>query len=207
MNKAIIGLALAAGSLLAQSTTLTLTGPATARAGATVPIALSVSGTLPVALQWTLAPPTGFSETAVVGSAASGVSKSITCTGDASFCLLFGVNVTLIPAGPVANYSLAVPANAAAGAVSLALTNVLAISSTGSSTPVTLGAPYSLLILGAADLNGDGIVDATDLQIMVTEVIASKANPGACVNDLNGDGKCDILDVIVIVLKILAGGH
>lgn len=53
------------------------------------------------------------------------------------------------------------------------------------------------------DLNGDGVVDALDVELMVQEVLATQANPAACVNDVNHDGVCDVLDVEAVVAAVL----
>ncbi len=56
-------------------------------------------------------------------------------------------------------------------------------------------------ILG--DINGDGVVDGTDLDILNQESLSLSGNYDISVLDLNGDGSFDLLDT-VRMKKILA---
>lgn len=51
------------------------------------------------------------------------------------------------------------------------------------------------------DVNGDGRVDALDLQLVVNALLGKSANP--LVGDVNGDGRVDALDVQLVVNDIL----
>ena len=134
------------------------------------------------------------------GAAATG--KNLTCTANNAFCLLVGQNATVIGNGVVAAYSLRVPASAS-GTATLPLSNLLGASAVGDPVTIMSAPAYSLQILAAEDLNGDGIVTAADVTLMTTQAIASQTTPSACINDLNTDGKCDVLDVFQVVLKSL----
>lgn len=180
--------------------TLTLSGPATARPGATVTVNLSVAASGSAALQWAVGLPTGYTATVVAGAAATG--KDLSCTVSNAFCLLVGQNATVIGNGVVAVYSLRVPATAS-GTAALPLGNLLGASAEGNPVTITSGPAYSLQILATEDLNGDGTVTAADVTLMTTQAIASQTTPSACINDLNSDGRCDVLDVFQVVLKSL----
>jgi hypothetical protein len=57
------------------------------------------------------------------------------------------------------------------------------------------------LALNRCDLNGDGVVDAKDLEL--GQLMALKAIP--CTADLNKDGKCDVVDIQRIANASLTG--
>lgn len=208
--------AIACATLHAQ-VTVSVTGPATARPGATITLNVNAAGTTntgAAAMQWQLGNPAGFSETVADGPTATAAAKSHTCAAAATsnFCVVYGLTSAVIGNGVVATYSVTIPATAASGSVSFPLSGVVAANATGTtglnsvSVPVTLGSPYTLSVLSKTDINGDGKTDVSDLQILVTEIVAAQSTPSACVDDQNGDGKCDVLDIVIIVLKILAGG-
>jgi hypothetical protein len=196
-------------SISSAQTTVTLTGPVSARPGAAVTLSLNASGTPDTGaagFQWTLGIPAGYSFAASAGPQASSVGKTTTCTTDSAECLLVALNplnATVIPNGVIALYAGKVPATATAGPASFPLSGVVAVSSTGTLVTTTLGTAYSLLVLDRRDLNGDGKVDGTDVGLMIQEVLASRTNPAACVDDINGDGKCDLQDVFAVLLKAL----
>lgn len=180
--------------------TLTLSGPATARPGATVTVSLTAAASGSAALQWAVGLPAGYTATVVAGAAATG--KALTCNASNAFCLLVGQNATVIGNGVVAAYSLRVPASVSETAA-LPLSSLLGASAVGNPVTITSGPAYSLQILAHEDLNGDGSVTAADVTLMTTQAIESQTTPSACVNDLNSDGRCDVLDVMQIVLKSL----
>lgn len=201
-------LGLLAASLFAQTsapTAITLTGPATARAGQTVMLALSAAGAAnsgAAALQWALSLPPGYTATVTGGTADP--DKTATCTATGSVCVLWALDATIMGNGPIASIALKVPATATPGPVSLALSGLVASDATGSNLPLAPpAAPLSLTILDRRDINGDGTVNAADVTLMLNEVIASQANPAACVDDQTGDGQCNVIDVMVVVLKVL----
>lgn len=203
--KTILIFSITSALALAQ-VTISLTGPATAKPGSSVMLSLSCNATSTgaAAFQFSVQPPVGFTQAATIGAAATAGSKSLTCTTDSTFCMIYGINLTLIGNGALASYNVTIPANAPIGPATFTLGGS-AVTATGSSEVVTLGTPYSLTILDPRDINGDGKVDVSDLQVLITEIIAARSNPAACVNDLNADGKCDVFDVMVMVLKILGG--
>lgn len=193
-----------------QATTVVATGPVSARAGDTITVALSATGastTGATAFQWSFVPSaSGYTLTPTIGAAGLAAVKNILCTTDSTFCLLVGsttLNNTVIPNGVLANYTIKVPTNAVIGGpVTFPLTT-LAITTTGSIQPTVVGTTYSLNILDRRDITRNGVVDGADVNAMLIEIIAARANPAACVDDQNGDGTCDLTDAILVLFKAL----
>lgn len=191
---------------VAQPVAFTLTGPATAKPGSTVIMTLSAAGgtdTGSAAVQWHVGLPAGYTATAALGAADS-ANKTLTCTADASTCIAAGLNISVIPNGAVAVYTIKVPAVAPIGSVSFPLTGIIAVSSTVagvvSAVPTSLGTPYALTIQKIPqDLNGDGKVDATDVFLMAAQSVGS----APCTDDQNADAVCNPYDVLIVVLKAL----
>lgn len=204
----LLAVLLFAASAFAQGATLTLAGPATAKAGQTISLTLSVAGASGASnsgtagLQWGITLPPGYTANVAAGAVATAASKVPSCTADGSFCLLTGMNAALIGNGVAASISLKIPASAA-GAVPLPLVKMLGVDAAGVNVAMTSGVAYTLAIIDRRDLNGDTKVDAADVLVMTNQVIASQANPAACVDDQNGDSKCDLVDVFNVVLKAL----
>ena len=195
-------LALAASA----QTSLTVSGPATARPGTAVNLSLTLSGNTSVALSWTLKPPTGYTEVGAIGAAGTAANKTLYCTTDATLCLLVGatpaaLNNTAIAPGVIATYAVQVPGSAAAGSASFPLSGLMAVDAAGSSVSITSGPGFSLTVLAKSDINGDGKTDAADVQLMIQQTLA-----GTCSNDQNGDGRCDLLDVMIVLLKAMGIG-
>lgn len=202
--RSLILLALA-GALSAQ-TTLTLTGPPSARPGKTVNLVLShVAGAnAPTAIQWTLGTPAGYTATAAVGAGAQNAGKWLYCDAAWSLCLEVGagptgqLNDTTISSGVLGTYTITVPQSTQPGTVQFSLNSLLAVDGTGSALSASAGQPYSLNILDISDLNGDGKVDWADVRLMIGQV-----QMGTCTDDQNGDGKCNVLDVVIVLRKAL----
>ncbi len=191
--------------LKAQSTTFTLTGPATAKPGTPITLTLAAAGTTDTgaaAVQWTMGWPTGYTAAVVAGAADTG--KTLSCTAPSATCIVWALNTTVIPNGQVAIYTVNVPANAT-GTVTFTLSALVSASPLGSGVTSTAGATYTATISPKEDLNGDGKVDLTDVQLEVNQALLASTTPSACtpVWDTNGDGKCDVLDVLHEVLKVM----
>jgi hypothetical protein len=179
---------------------LTLSGPATVKAGSVVSLTLTESGTPAVALQWTVSLPLGYVTTVVPSAAVVAAGKTIfDCA--VSICLVAGLNTNLIPNGPIATYSVTLSANAVATPINLS--NIIAVDVTGVVISSSPGVAYTYTVLPKQDLNGDGIVNIKDVQLMASEVIAAQTNPSACIDDQNSDGICNIVDVYIIILSAL----
>lgn len=190
-------------AIASAQTTLTLSGPATARPGQTINLTLALAGstpTGPAALQWSLTTPAGFSVTsATEAAAATAASKTLNCTAARTLCLLYGMNANVIGNGGAVALSVSVPAAASPGAAALPLAGVLASTAAGAGMVISAGTAYSVTILARADLNGDGAINATDVSLMATEA----KGDAACTDDQNGDGKCDVIDVFIVILRSL----
>ena len=101
--------------------------------------------------------------------------------------------------GPLAQYVVAVPANATIGAAQIPLSNLLSGTADGIFIPTTSGPTYSVTVLALTDLNGDGKTDILDLQLLIPQIVGTSA----CSNDLNGDSKCDLLDALILIRAAL----
>jgi hypothetical protein len=194
----------ASGLLLAQ-TTLSLSGPATARPGNTITVNLSLSpgGSPTSAFQWFLSTPSGYLVSVTTGDVGTSASKSVLCSADNLYCILYGMNNTVVGSGTLAVYNVSIPVSASAGPAAFSLSELLGASPSG--TPVTLspGPVYNVGVLALQDINGDGKVDRADVLLMFQQMVASRTNPAACLNDQNGDGHCDLFDVVIVILKAI----
>jgi hypothetical protein len=157
-------------------TTLTLTGPATARPGDVISVNMTlvnVSQDL-AALQWTAVPPSGYVTSVVAGAASNAVAKTLYCGLPASnICLTVGINNTTYTQGVVAIYSLTVPATALPGTVAFPLSGTMGATLVGNASLVAPGTPYMFSVLAAVtDLNGDGRTDMADLQIAIQGILS-----------------------------------
>jgi hypothetical protein len=185
-------------SALASAQTLTLTGPATARPGQTIAVNVMLADP-PASLaatQWSVTLPTGYTATAVAGAASTAAAKDLYCSTLATTCLTVGINTNLYAAGVVATYSLAVPALATPGPVTIPLSGVVGATLAGDAAVLNAGAAYTFNVLSRWDLNGDGVVDVRDVQFLI-DVLRLMWNTGTIPvssNDLNGDGKYDVRD-------------
>lgn len=179
-------------------TTITLTGPASARPGTTVTIETTLSTTAqPSGLQWSLALPSTWTPTPAAGPAATAAQKDLYCSVDPVdlLCLLVGLNANPIGSGVVARYTVTLPPATPRGPTPIPLAGLLAADSLGTPIPVTPGPPYSLLILARHDLNGDGVTNQQDLLLMLDQIL--RRSP--CTDDQNGDGRCDLIDALLVI--------
>lgn len=179
-------------------TAISGSGPATARPGQTVNLAVTITTSSQLAgLQWTAQLPTaiGGPGIATLGAAAQAAEKQIYCSTDGSICLVVGMNDRVIASGEIARYSVTIPPAAPKGLYQVPLSDVLAADAAGVPIAVTLGPVYELRILARADIDGDGAVTMEDFRLMLDQVIGR----ATCTDDQTGDGKCDLLDVLAVV--------
>lgn len=179
--------------------TLTLTGPATARPGTTIPVTLTLAAP-PASLaatQWSVGLPAGYTATAVAGAASTAAAKTLYCNSLSTLCLTVGVNTNLYADGVVATYQVTVPTNASPGQVSIPLTGIIGAALNGGSTGLGAGVPFAFAVLAATDLNGDGKTDALDLQLMIQEILV-----GPIAHDQNGDGVADVKDAQTVARAV-----
>lgn len=159
------------------------------------------------ALQWTVALPPGVSQgTAALGAVSTTTNKVLSC-GSAA-CILAGTgatpNATVMPSGIILTLPVTVAAGTAPGVIQIALTGVLGASSAGQPIAVTTTGA-TLTVLSKYDLNGDGVVNSSDVQIMLS---AAEGNSACVTTSLGvGDGKCDVSDVVLEVLADLGVIH
>ena len=186
---------------LSAQTTLILTGPVNVLPGASVNFTLSTTGTVAAGLEWKFTLPTGYTMSEVVGAAGTASSKVLACSTDGTHCLLYGQTVSVVSPGVIAIVNVTVPSNATPGPVALTpappASGTDAATATGSSTLVTVTG-LTVNVLDLRDINADGVVNATDVTLMASEVVS-----GTCANNPNGTGKCDLLQVFAVLLKAL----
>ena len=176
-------------------TTFSLVGPVNARPGTTVSLSVCIKGGSPAGIQWTLGYPANYTGTAVAGTEAIAAGKTLACGTLSEVCLVYGINANLIADGAVATYSIPIPLTATPGLVPIPLTGLVAASVLGDEIPSLEGVPYSLLVLGKTDLNGDGHTDDADINLMVRQALRL----APCTGDQNGDAKCNLIDVILVI--------
>jgi len=122
----------------------------------------------------------------------------------------FPWTVVAIPSGTVATWVLTVSPKAALGPATLSInpanaatgTPLLGVNTTGSAVAMTAGSAI-LNVTSIYDLNGDGAVNAADVQI--ARNIAKGLVANGCVPpfSLVGDGKCNVVDVLLVILASL----
>lgn len=184
--------------------TLTLSGPANAKAGttATITVALSnsVANTGPAAMQFSSVLPAGFAfSSPSLGAASTSSTKTIQCNAANLLCVVYGMNQNVIPNGNVATFGFQIPASATPGPVTISLSNLVAVNRTASVMPLGSGPNLTINIVSRADINADGKVVTADVSLMVTQVVSG----ATCSDDQNFDDRCDIVDIYVVVLRAM----
>ena len=204
--KVAILLTVLAAALAAQPV-LSITGPnANVRAGSTVPLTVSLSGstgTNIAALQFSIANPGG-TITCAAGSAAVAAGKTATCTSTATnlILLVYGMNANVIADGPVAQLQLTLPISAPGGSEPEALSGLVAATAAGDSASITAASPFVLSTVSLCDITADGKVDTQDALAMVAYIMTGAGSAP----DLNGDGKVDMVDLQRLVNASLGQG-
>jgi|HubBroStandDraft_2_1064218.scaffolds.fasta_scaffold21502_2 DNA-binding CsgD family transcriptional regulator len=188
------------GTAFGQSLTL-VSAPVAPGASGTVFVSLAgiPTGTSIAALEFTVSVPPGLAFNPTVGTIVAG-NKSITCSapGQSLTCIVWGSTVVAMLNGVVAQLTFTAPATG----VTITLSNTLGADITGSSVAITAGAPLVLSVLSPCDLNGDGVVNLADVQIVLTAALTTTATTP----DLNGDGKVNVIDVQRVVDAAAPGG-
>ncbi len=100
-----------------------------------------------------------------------------------------------------------VSVNATTGALTLVGAGVATITISGAETyyrnsPKSIG--YKVIVIGSGDANGDGMVDANDIVLLVNYMMGKVAASSLYLKaaDANKDGKIDAADIVWIVNKI-----
>jgi hypothetical protein len=211
--KTIAIFALLAASALGQTpgtttttTALTLTGPASVTAGQPVTLTLSISGTastLLAGLQWSLAVPPGItsgSPSVALSGPDSALGLGVFC--GTSICLETGFNGTVVVDNPLVDGALAVflanvPASVAPGNYAFALSGLVGASTVGAAVPLVSGSVYSLQVLSRCDLNGDGSVNVTDIQMALNQALGIQA--------CSFSGGCGIVSLQAVIIAASGG--
>lgn len=188
------------GITLQAQSVVSMTGPTQSKSGNTVTINLNLVSGKPISgLQWDFVLPTGYTTKVTTGPATVTAGKTIDCVTSHQKCVETGMNQTPIADGVIAIYSLNIPPNAPAGKVDITLSDLVAGDGIGIEVPLTQGTPYSIQILAKQDLNSDGFINETDVNIMRSQRLGTIP----CTDDQNGDSVCDVIDVLLIIKAAL----
>lgn len=177
---------------------ITPTSAASVQRGTNFTLTINSSGataTGPVAVQWTLTLPAGWSASS---SATALAGKTIACTPTTNLkCLIYGATTaTVIPNGPIATLSIAVPATATLGSATITTTGTLGATNAGASFATSGGSLTISVLPDPRDLTGDGIVDQSDVTAAVAQIF------GTCTTaDVAPPAGCDVIDLAIITLK------
>jgi hypothetical protein len=166
-------------------------------------------------VEWTLSLPAPITAGApALGAAAIAAGKAVTCGTSTqaltTTCILIGdgstLNNTPIGSGVIATIPITVPASTAPGVYGASLTSLLGASTAVPTTSITIPKASGNITVVASiyDLNGDGVVNAADVQLMLSQNLA-----GTCVAPASGvgDGKCGLVDVQLEILAALGLVH
>lgn len=152
------------------SQTLTLTGPVNASPGQSVSLSFNLAGASTKSIsgvQWSTVPSSG-----TLGTSTTSVpGKGIFCSATSQTCMVVGVvgttlNNSAISDGVVGQLQLQIPATAV-GSISVPLSSLAAVDSTGTNVAITSGTLYSLSVLSKCDVNKDGKTDAADAMSII----------------------------------------
>lgn len=189
------------GLLSAQTTTLTLTGPASVTAGGNFVATLAVSGSASqgiVALQWSMGLPAGFAIGQPTVSSTDPTGDTGTC--GVVICLLYG-SLTALADGTLATIPVAVASTATPGTQTIPLSGIFAATADGLNVNgLVAGSPLSIKVLSPCDLNGDGVVNVADVQLIVAAIVSGAACPVSVAN-----GGCSILTLVQEVVAATGG--
>ena len=181
-------------------------GSASGQAGTTVnlqmnfdPTSASVAG-----MQFNVTVPAGLSTGTVTGGAIlTSAVKSVNTNliGNTWTFIIFGINQTAIPSGPLLTAQMRIGAGVSNGTLSLPISNVVYTDPSGQ--PVTSGTTTggSVTVYSACDLDLDGSATAPDVQLVVNQALGVTS----CTADLNKDSRCDVIDVQRVVNAVLGG--
>lgn len=144
---------------------------------------------------------------AVAGTAATQAGKQISCATLASkalTCIIWGLNVTAIGNGDVADITVPILQTATLSTDTIGLSGAIGASVTGTAVTVSAFAG-SIAVFNPCDFNHDGAIDIVD----VTQVVAQANGSTACTTgDLTKDLKCNVLDVyreVIAALPLTSG--
>lgn len=205
---ALFAAAAAAQSLaIAQPSVIVSVSPASVLPGGTAVVTLAyvdsaISANI-AGVEWAnIGLPAGVVTTNPTSSVAS---KVLSCGPVA--CILAGtgspLNATVIGSGVIATIPITIGASVAPGTINLALSGLKGATAAGAAAAIqSIGAV--LTVASKYDLNGDGLVNMADVQIMLTQ-----AENGTCTAPSSGvgEGQCVIDDVLLEILAALGVIH
>lgn len=136
------------------------------------------------------------------GSAAVQVSDGVTCNAGFSPCLVWGVNASTIPSGPIAVFTLPVPTTVAVGSnITVGATSPLGVGLNGGSVMENASAVNIVVAANPCKLaSGAGPVGLADVQQWISWFMMTPANTAA---DLNHDGTVDVRDLEIVIKAAL----
>ncbi len=190
---------------------LTISGPSgLVRAGSTVTLTISVSGTAAsgtAAIEFTVGN-LPWAATPTIGAAGTAASKSVYCATVAGVldCVVVGLQPDALGDGVLATIQVTLPRNLQTGTATLPLLATLgaAQDSAGNASAVTVGAgaPFALNTVSACDIDSSGTITQADFTAALPQFLGISACGSA---DLTSRGKCDILDAQVLAFAVSGG--
>lgn len=213
MKKILAVFLFSALSTFAQTLSLSVS-PVSDLPGSTPTLTIAFTDSSPssniAGVQWTLTLPAGVTAgAAVAGASSTAGQKLISCNG--LICLDvgsdnvtgFALNTTALTNGTLATIPLTVASTASAGQITIGAAYVAA---NAVPSAVTIpAASVTFTVLSKYDLNGDGLINAADVQIALAEALGQE--PCTSPFNLVGDGKCSIMDVILEIEAALGLIH
>jgi hypothetical protein len=183
---------------------VTIGGPALVQPGQLAPLTISLTGSTGAglaAIEWTVNLPTGASITSTaVSSAWATAGFQVACgTGGAPVCVAYSPTGAVVPAdGVLATLNVTMPATP--GAFSASVSGLLGADLTGDSPGITLtaGAALAGTVLSKCDINSDGQVNVTDIQVELAGIIGT----ASCATG----NSCTILNLEKVIEAVLGKG-
>src|SRR5262249_55404802 len=150
-------------------------------------------------LQATL--PAGFTGSPALASAATAAQKGLYFNPANGMVIICGadnnnlpLNDNVLASGPVFTFAMTAPAQTGQ-TVTIALAGMLGASAAANAVSLA-SSPASFRTRSKYDLNGDGVVDQLDVDIVRQQV--NGAQP--CTNgDVTGDGQCKVQDLQLVI--------
>jgi hypothetical protein len=195
------------GSSMTSSVSLSLASASTSP-GATVQIPLNLTslGTaLPATFQMDLSFDTSKLSfaSAQIGTQLTNAGKSLSSTilanGNVRL-LTMGVNQTAVANGLAATVLFTVKAPFTTGSSLVSPLNC--ISSSGQGSALATGCTASTVTISSCDINGDGVVNVVDVQLIINQALGIIP----AVSDLNHDGVVNVADVQIVINAALGLG-
>ena len=204
--KHLLLLCVLAISVFAQATnTFQLTAPAPTRPSSTFILNVNLTGSgLPAAFQFNVNAPADITAITVAdGTSTTAASKQVQCspyTAGSMTCIVYGLNQTTIATGQVAIITATLSGTPTQTSEIFSLTNSVEADMSGVLIASTIS-PVSVTgsILSNCDLNGDGVTNVADVNLMISWVLGTATPPSGISCDVNNDTKCNVDDAQIIV--------